>query len=105
MNDEAFNLRSDDVTREKLVQDIKTLIHDAEELIKTTADGMGETAKQARDQLTNAVDATKQSLESFEERATEGAKAADRMIRDHPYESIGIAFGIGLLFGALVNRR
>ena len=34
-----------------------------------------------------------------------GAKAADKTIRDHPYESIGVAFGLGLLIGVLVTRK
>ena len=32
-------------------------------------------------------------------------KKADTVIRDHPYESIGIAFGLGLLIGVLVRRK
>ena len=33
------------------------------------------------------------------------AKVTDRAIRDHPYESIGIAFGVGVLLGVLINRK
>jgi ElaB/YqjD/DUF883 family membrane-anchored ribosome-binding protein len=35
----------------------------------------------------------------------QAAKATDRVIREHPYESIGAAFGVGLLLGLLVTRR
>jgi len=41
----------------------------------------------------------------LEEKTKEAAKATDRTIREHPYESIGIAFGVGLLIGVLVARR
>jgi ElaB/YqjD/DUF883 family membrane-anchored ribosome-binding protein len=37
--------------------------------------------------------------------ALTGAKKTDAMIRDHPYESIGVAFGIGVLVGVLVRRK
>ena len=37
--------------------------------------------------------------------AKAAAKRADNVIRDHPYESIGVAFGIGLLVGVLVRRK
>jgi ElaB/YqjD/DUF883 family membrane-anchored ribosome-binding protein len=37
--------------------------------------------------------------------AKAAAKKADVVIRDHPYESIGVAFGVGLLIGVLVARR
>jgi len=32
-------------------------------------------------------------------------KEADRMIRKHPYESVGVALVAGLVIGALLNRR
>jgi ElaB/YqjD/DUF883 family membrane-anchored ribosome-binding protein len=33
------------------------------------------------------------------------AKKADTVIRAHPYESLGVAFGIGMLIGVLVGRK
>ena len=41
----------------------------------------------------------------LQEQTVAGAKATDRAIREHPYQSIGIAFGVGLLIGVLVNRK
>ena len=41
----------------------------------------------------------------MEEKTIAVAKATDRTIREHPYESIGIAFGLGLLVGVLVARK
>jgi ElaB/YqjD/DUF883 family membrane-anchored ribosome-binding protein len=32
-------------------------------------------------------------------------KATDRYIREYPYQSLGLAFGVGMLLGVLVNRR
>ncbi len=51
------------------------------------------------------VDELKAVLERAEEKAVERAKAADRVIREHPYQTIGVAFGLGLLIGVLVSRR
>ena len=34
-----------------------------------------------------------------------GAKAADRTIRDHPYQSLAVALGAGVLLGVLIGRR
>ena len=33
------------------------------------------------------------------------AKATDQAIRENPYKSIGIAFGVGALIGYLLSRR
>ena len=41
----------------------------------------------------------------MEEKAVAGAKATDKVIRDHPYESLGVAFGLRLLVGVLVTRK
>ena len=51
------------------------------------------------------IDELKVALERAEEKAVERAKAADRVIREHPYQTIGVAFGLGLLIGVLVSRR
>jgi ElaB/YqjD/DUF883 family membrane-anchored ribosome-binding protein len=47
----------------------------------------------------------KAMIQRAEEKAVERAKAADRIIRDHPYQTIGVAFGLGLLIGVLAVRR
>ncbi len=44
-------------------------------------------------------------LRNARERAVESAKAADRVVRGHPYQAIGVALGVGLLIGLLVGRR
>jgi ElaB/YqjD/DUF883 family membrane-anchored ribosome-binding protein len=44
-------------------------------------------------------------IQRAEEKAVERAKAADRVIRDHPYQTIGAAFGLGILIGVLARRR
>jgi ElaB/YqjD/DUF883 family membrane-anchored ribosome-binding protein len=51
------------------------------------------------------VDDLKNVIARAEEKAVERAKAADRVIRDHPYPTIGLAFGVGLLIGFLVARK
>ena len=94
-----------DITTEKLQQDLKTLVRDAEELLKAGAGELSERGKEARAKLAAAVDTARQTCTRLEDRALVGAHAADRVIRDHPYESLGIAFAIGLFIGVLVNRR
>ena len=51
------------------------------------------------------VNDLKTMLQRAEEMTVERAKAADRVIRDHPYQTIGLAFGVGLLIGILARRR
>ena len=51
------------------------------------------------------VEDLKTFLQNAEEKAVERAKAADMVIRTHPYQTIGIAFGLGLLIGFLARRK
>jgi ElaB/YqjD/DUF883 family membrane-anchored ribosome-binding protein len=51
------------------------------------------------------VDDLKAVIQRAGEKAVERGKAADQMIRDNPYQTIGLAFGLGLLIGILARRR
>jgi ElaB/YqjD/DUF883 family membrane-anchored ribosome-binding protein len=105
MNTESFEGRTDAVNRDKLVQDLKTVVNDAEELIKATAGEINDKTKEARQRLTATLESARASLTELEGKAVASARATDKLIREHPYPSIGVAVGLGLLLGLLVNRR
>jgi len=90
---------------ERLTSDLKAVIRDAEELMKVTAGQAGDKVSEMRSRLTAAIESAKASCHRLEEKTIAAAKATDRTIREHPYESIGIAFGVGLLVGVLVGRK
>jgi ElaB/YqjD/DUF883 family membrane-anchored ribosome-binding protein len=95
----------EEVTREKLDGDLKTLAEDAEELLKATAGDLGEKAKEARVRLTAALEKAKETYQIVQDQAVAGAKATEQCIRDHPYPAVGFAFALGLVFGLLIKRR
>src|SRR5436190_18775127 len=86
---------------EKLLQDLKAVVRDGEELLKAGANEIGERGMAAREKLSAALEVAKQTRRKLEERAIASARATDRVIREHPYESIGAAFGIGMLIGVI----
>ena len=51
------------------------------------------------------VDELKALIQRAEQKAVERARAADRVVRDHPYQIVGLAFGLGLLIGIIARRR
>lgn len=59
---------------------------------------------QLRAKLENAIEKAQEVCERLQEQTATAAKATDKTIRDHPYEAMGIAFGVGLLVGLLVVR-
>jgi len=90
---------------DKLVKDLKTCACDAEELIKATAGNLNEKSREAGLRLKATLNSAKESCGALEKRAIKGAKVADRTIRTYPYESLGIALGVGVLLGLLIGRR
>ena len=96
---------TNEANMEKLMGDLKVLSRDAEAVLQTTAGQAGEKMSELRSRLSNVVESAKATVHRIEEKAVAGAKVADKTIRDHPYESIGVAFGVGLLIGVLVGRR
>jgi ElaB/YqjD/DUF883 family membrane-anchored ribosome-binding protein len=51
------------------------------------------------------VDDLKAVIQRAQEKAVDRAKAADKVIRERPYQTIGLAFGLGLLIGILARRK
>ena len=90
---------------QKIMKDLKVLSRDAEAILHATAGQAGDKLGDLRDRLSGALESAKDTCRRIEEKAIAGARAADETIREHPYESIGIAFGVGLLIGVLVSRR
>ena len=96
---------TNEANMEKLVTDLKTLSHDAEAMLSATAGQAGEKVSELRSRLNASLESAKATYRRIEERTIAGAKVADKTIREHPYETAGVAFGVGLLIGVLVSRR
>ncbi len=94
-----------DVTREKLAADLKAVMRDAEELLNLTASLADEKISEVRTRLAAAMASAQASCRRLEDSTVLAAKATDRVIREHPYQSVGLAFGLGLLMGVLLGRR
>ncbi len=94
-----------EASTEKLLQDLKAVVHDGEELLKAGAQDLSERGMAARERLAAALEVAKETGRKLEEKAVAGAKATDELIREYPYQSIGIAFGIGMFLGVLLNRK
>ena len=97
------------IARERILADLGALAADADALLKATVADAGEKAKETRARLAAALEKAKATYEEFKAQEIESAKAAvskaDQTIRSHPYQAIGIAFGVGILLGALLRRK
>lgn len=94
-----------EASTEKLLRDLKAVVQDGEELLRAGARGLSERGTAARERLAAAIEVAKDTQQKLQEQVLSSAKATDRVIREHPYQSVGVAFGIGVLLGILANRR
>ncbi len=94
---------------DKLMADLRLVVADAEELLRTTAGQAGEGAAELRAKvqasLARARDSLVQAQDAAITRAKAAGRAADDYVHDNPWRSIGIAAGFGLLVGLLIGRR
>jgi ElaB/YqjD/DUF883 family membrane-anchored ribosome-binding protein len=97
------------LARERVLGDLKTLARDAQDLLKATAGDMSEKAKAARARIVSALERANATCTDLQQQTFEaakaGAKRADTVIRAHPYEAVGVAFGLGVLVGVLMRRK
>jgi ElaB/YqjD/DUF883 family membrane-anchored ribosome-binding protein len=57
-----------------------------------------------RAKLEAATERAKEVGNRLKEQTVAAAKAADEVVREHPYQAVGIALGVGLLIGVLLAR-
>jgi len=81
------------------------LADDARALMTATADVAGEKVADARKRLAAALDSAKDMAGRVRDKAVEGARMADETVREHPYQAIAIALGVGAIIGCLLARR
>jgi ElaB/YqjD/DUF883 family membrane-anchored ribosome-binding protein len=98
-----------DPSVEKLMEDLRRVVVDVEGLVKATAGQAGEKLGEARAKAEDTLRAARARLSSLEEsareKAVEAAGEADRLVRDNPWQAVGIAAGVAFLLGILVSRR
>lgn len=85
--------------------DLERLAEDAKALITATGHVADEKVAEARKRLEAALEKGRDTWEDIQARAHESIKTADASIRENPYPTIGIAFGVGALIGFLISRR
>lgn len=96
-------------SKDKLVDDLRLLISDAEELLKLTADQQGGKLDDLRARINSRVAVAKDRLADAEaaivESGRKAARATDDYVHENPWQSIGVAAGVAFLLGLLVSRR
>jgi ElaB/YqjD/DUF883 family membrane-anchored ribosome-binding protein len=97
------------VTMDKLIEDLRTVIADTEELLKATANQAGTRIAEARVKLEESLTVAKARITEAQEaafaRTKTAARATDLYVRANPWNAVGIAAGVGFVLGVLITRR
>ncbi len=98
-----------EVTVDKLLEDLQTVVRDADALLKATSAQTGEKIQEIRGRAEESLRLARIRLAQVEElalqRARDAATAADEYVHENPWQAVGIAAGVGLLLGLLASRR
>lgn len=95
--------------QEILMADFQTLVADAEKLLAHTATLAGDQADELRSQINESLQQARATLkmteESLRERGNAAVIATEDYVQSNPWQSVGIAAGVGFILGLLATRR
>lgn len=93
-------------TADELLNELRTLIAESNTLINDTVNAPTADAVSAlRVRFQRAQSQLSTLYANARRQVIAGARYTDEAIRTHPYPSLGIALGTGLLLGVVVGRR
>jgi len=87
-----------DTPADRLMDELRNVIADAEELLRATADQAGPKVQEVRGRA-------EESLRSAREHLQGAGRELDVRVRENPWAAVGIAAGIGLIAGILLSRK
>jgi ElaB/YqjD/DUF883 family membrane-anchored ribosome-binding protein len=91
-------LISADASLDKLIDELTRVVQGADELAEAARAHL---PQEATREISTRLDRLKESCNRLKEHGLAGAAATDKILRRHPYSSVGIAFGLGILAAAI----
>lgn len=94
--------------KQKIVDDLRVLLTDSEEMLRLAANVPGEGVGVLRERLGTHVESLHAALgdaqNSAQRRYRVATVNAERYVRRNPWQAVGIAAGVGFLLGVLTTR-
>jgi ElaB/YqjD/DUF883 family membrane-anchored ribosome-binding protein len=96
-------------SKEKLMEDLKAVVSDAEALLKATAHQTGEKIAEVRAKAEESLKTAKARIADegkvVMEKAKSAAKSTDEFVQAHPWKAVGVGALAGFVIGLLISRR
>lgn len=109
MDTRLIDSRKIAIPKDRLVEDFRHVVADAEELLRATANQAGEGAASARARIQDSLKIAKARMVEAQgdviERAREAARVTDQYAHDNPWKLIGVSAVAGAIIGMLIARR
>lgn len=81
-----------------LMDDLRAVMADAEELLRATAGEAGPKVQEARARAEETLRNARDHMEG-------AGRQLDAQVREHPWAAVGVAAGLGLLVGVILARK
>jgi ElaB/YqjD/DUF883 family membrane-anchored ribosome-binding protein len=99
----------DNDSRQKLMNDMKTVIGEAETWLKTSGEQTGAEIGAVKQKFEQTLQSAKSDLSRLEAsvlaKSKEAAQATDAYVQENPWKSVTIGATVGLLLGLAISRN
>lgn len=103
------NMGQGNSIRDRLADDLKLVIKDAEDLLRSTSSQATEGYQAAREKFESTLSTAKGHLTTlqgqFMDSSREALDSANDYVRRNPWQAVGIGAFAGLVAGLLISRR
>ena len=93
--------------KHKLLADFNAVVHEADQLLHAITEEGSDTALAVRGRVERNLNAAKERLRELEdavmERTRAGARATDEYVHENPWQTVGVAAGVGAIIGAVIS--
>lgn len=94
---------------DKLLNDLQSVINDAEELFKNSGLPTSEDFKSAKERFEATLKRAKDEAIRVERMVVDKTKevctTTDNYVKDHPWQAVGLGASVGLVIGLLIGRK
>lgn len=96
---------NEDQIKDLAFSELQSLIEESEKLLKSSAALVGEEAETLRGQIAQKLAQARDAVSSVRERTLPAVEATETYIGGHPWQTVAISAGFGLVVGLLLGRR
>ncbi|SEI15127.1 YqjD family protein [Pseudomonas asplenii] len=96
---------AEDQIKDQAFSELQSLIQESEKLLKDSASLVGEEGESLRAQVSQKLKQALDSVTNVRESTRPVVEATETYIGGHPWQTVAISAGFGLVVGLLLGRR